>query len=403
MILFFAFCVIWYSVSRGDKDPFKPEIFINLYYFIMVVSGPIVIYLFFPDIYQDGLYAEVLELLSMSLLCMNIGFILSGYCFNKPRVFSKELVDTQGILRLAQIFLLVGLFSGVFFYLRAGNIPIISDNKEVARVMALSVSGNGYFLYLMTLVMPAVSLWAINCFSDKKNKSVYFIVVLATIAGLFLTGTGSRRYIIWIYVYVLVVYHYIVRPLPLSKFFAVGIGAFVFVVLFELFRNPFSDTTADFYTAVLYRLVIFSSNLEKVFSAFYYGGEFFYGKTFFMDILTVLPGKQDDYQSWLKEYVGLSFEGFGIPPTMAGDFYINFGMPGVIVLSLAFGFFVRSVYFFLVVNRFSYYSVFAYCLLLEVFVKMLTSGLSAQSISLIWVALILAVVRYFSPFLRKSQ
>jgi oligosaccharide repeat unit polymerase len=408
--VYLAYCLallLPFIVFR-PKDPFQPEFILNSYFILVVALGPLVVAAFFSDLFEQGVYGYAMYLIAIGYLGINTGFLL-GRNFSKrnqsQRGFKHPLSNPVAQKFLCRFFLLVGFVGGVLFFARAGQIPILAENKEVARVDALSISGNGYFLYLMTLLMVGVAFKAVRVYGfsysneSSRVKAERALFLVATLVGVFLTGSGSRRYAIWTILYVLIIRHYYISRLSFRSVFIVAVVAFSAVNLFEMFRNPFSDTTVDFTTTSLFRFVIYASNFEKVLSSFVNSDIHYFGSTFFMDVLTMLPGKQVDYQSWLKEQAGLEFEGFGIPPTIIGDFYINFGEMGVVVLCMVFGCLVRVLYNKCIVNRsFGRGSLVVYVLLLEVSMKVLTSGLSAQMMSAIWIFSILA----FSSFISVS-
>jgi oligosaccharide repeat unit polymerase len=181
------------------------------------------------------------------------------------------------------------------------------------------------------------------------------------------------------------------KQISIKKFLLFTIAGLLFINIFEMVRNPDSETTVDFLTTASYRLIIYISNLEKVFTAFIHH-EKFYGSTLLMDLSTVLPGKQVDYQSWLKDIVGLEFEGFGIPPTIMGDLYINFGYPGIIIGCVAFGYLIKTIYQSQIIKGKSAIGLLIYISSLEISSKIITSGLSAQTISMVWMTTIYLLI-----------
>ena len=50
-----------------------------------------------------------------------------------------------------------------------------------------------------------------------------------------------------------------------------------------------------------------------------------YGLTYVWNFHPLLPGSQPDMTTWIKDHLGVRFEGSGITPTLAGDAYFNFG------------------------------------------------------------------------------
>ena len=377
------------------RDFFQPELFINLLFVLLIGMGPITLYFFMPDYYAERAYSEVSLIILLGYLSLNFGFALA-------RIFSVSPVSLNGLSRnyhswlmrksrgmyiLGLMWGLVAIVAGCLYFFRAGSIPLLSANKEEARVAAMLVSGNGYLLYLLTIGVIAPSFMALFYLRDGVPSRLFsplFIFVVVALVALLLF-TGSRRYVIWMFIYLLAVYHYSFRAISLSRLLFFSFVGLVFIVLFEIFRNPDSETTAGFFAAATYRFIIYTSNLEKVYS-YFSGVDKMWGSTLLMDVLTVLPGKQVDYQSWLKELVGLEFEGFGIPPTIMGDFYINFGLAGVLVGGGVIGFLLRISYQFMVLGGRSGLGLLLYISVLEVGSKTITSGVSAQSLGLLWMA-----------------
>lgn len=387
-----------------SKDFFQPELFVNFLFVVLIGLGPFVLFFFMHEHYKERAYSDVSLIILLGYLGLNLGFVLARVCSASSVLANGLCADYSGwLLRKSRGMYILGLFlsfvsivAGFIYFYRAGFIPLFSSNKEEARVAAMSVSGNGYFLYLLAIGVVAPSFMALFYLRDGnpfRLLSPLFVLVLVSIAMLLLF-TGSRRYVVWMFIYLLAVYHYVFRMIPVRRLlFFSGLGLF-FVVLFEIFRNPDSDTTAGFLVASMYRLVIYTSNLEKVYSYFGDVG-FMWGGTFFMDILTILPGKQIDYQSWLKELVGLEFEGFGIPPTVMGDFYINFGLLGVCVGTFIVGFLLRVFYQWMILRGRSGLGLLLYVSILEVGSKTITSGVSAQGIGYLWVAVFYSCALFF--------
>ena len=66
-------------------------------------------------------------------------------------------------------------------------------------------------------------------------------------------------------------------------------------------------------------------NLNYVFSTFPKKVEFQHGYTYLINILMLKPGPDLDFTLWLKEQIGITFNGGGVTPTILGEFYMNFG------------------------------------------------------------------------------
>jgi oligosaccharide repeat unit polymerase len=397
--------VIPFFIFR-PKDFFQPELFLNLYFIILIGLGPLALYGFRPEIFEQGNYNTVLLIIILGFVSINVGFLSYNLIHKKFKIvrstsltqsseyFREWAFKKRKPLRLISIILTASaIIAGAIYYLRAGQIPLLAVNKEEARVAALAISGNGYFLYILTLGIISPALMALGYISKTRKLRLFSpILILATAAAFtLLLFTGSRRYSVWLCIYILAVHHYMGKQISIKKFLLFTIAGLLFINIFEMVRNPDSETTVDFLTTASYRLIIYISNLEKVFTAFIHH-EKFYGSTLLMDLSTVLPGKQVDYQSWLKDIVGLEFEGFGIPPTIMGDLYINFGYPGIIIGCVAFGYLIKTIYQSQIIKGKSAIGLLIYISSLEISSKIITSGLSAQTISMVWMTTIYLLI-----------
>lgn len=404
MILFIiSFIIYFFTIyNRKNKDFFQPEVFLNLYFIILIGIGPIVLNLFYPELFKSPNYQIVTYIVLFGYISINLGYFFAAR--NAIATGNIDFVtykirrqyDSWKFMNTSCFFICIGLAAAVIFFIRSGSIPILAHNKELARVSALNISGNGYFLYLMTMAMYGVALMALYVYLYQKKTSLLFCITL--IVGLAMTGTGSRRYFLWLCLYVLMARHFLYSFIPLKKMFTFSFIGLLFINLFEMFRNPESMTTVDLKTTFIYRFVIYISNLEKVFSIFIKRDDLEYGGTFFMDLLTALPGKQTDYQSWLKEVTQLEFEGFGIPPTIMGDFYVNFGYAGIAVGCFLFGYIIRKLYNKLILEKKTLFDVFLYIVCLEIASKVITSGISAQLVSVVWLGIFVILYKCINSF-----
>lgn len=404
-MILLVLCVTVYFLSffvKKNKDFFQPEVFLNLYFIILIGIGPIALYFFSEELFNSSNYQDVSYIVLLGYVSINIGYYfastknrkINASKFNIGKL--KKQYESGKFKKVGYFFIFIGLFAAIIFFQRAGTIPILADNKEMSRVAALQVSGNGYFLYLMTMAMYGLALLAL--YSYLYDKGFFFLYLSLVIVGCVMTGTGSRRYVLWLFLYVLMARHFIFSFISIKKMMVFSIIGLLFINLFEMFRNPESTTTTDLKTTFIYRFIIYISNLEKVLSAFIKRDNFEYGGTFFMDLLTALPGKQIDYQSWLKEISQLEFEGFGIPPTIMGDMYVNFGYVGIVIGCFLFGYIIRKLYNLLIIYKKSLFDVFLYIVSLEIASKVITSGISAQSVSIVWLGLFISFYKIILPF-----
>jgi oligosaccharide repeat unit polymerase len=407
ILLFLSFTIYFLSFFlKKNKDFFQPEVFLNIYFIVLIGLGPIALYFFSEELFNSSKYQHVSYIVLLGYISINTGYYFASK--KSKKIFFSILnieklsiqQESSKFKKVGLFFIFIGVFAAIVFFLRAGAIPILADNKEMSRVAALQVSGNGYFLYLMTMAMYGIAFLSLHTYLYGKGYLLlYFFIV---IVGFVMTGTGSRRYFLWICLYVLMARHFIYSFISIKKMMFFSVLGLLFINLFEMFRNPDSSTTTDLKTTFIYRFIVYISNFEKVLSAFIKRADFEYGGTFLMDLLTALPGKQIDYQSWLKEITQLEFEGFGIPPTIMGDMYVNFGYIGIVIGCFLFGFIIRKFYNALIIEKKSLFDVFLYIASLEIASKVITSGISAQSVSIAWLGVFVGFYKIILPFFRSN-
>lgn len=413
MELFFLFGSLFLPlILFRPRDVFQPEFFINFVFIILIGLGPIVLFFFRPDAYHAGQHGIIAIIIALGYLSINCGFLTARLLYkNKARSPAEEEHRKSWMQRNSSKLNLIGILifilslsAGTFYFLRAGQIPLFSDNKEAARVAAMSFSGNGYLLYLFTLGVLAPAFILMHQLAQKGLRALIsplFLAITLTLAALLLF-TGSRRYSIWLFIYALGTFHYTHARIPIRSMILVSLLGLLFINIFEMFRNPESETTESIATAFAYRFLIYGANLEKIFSIFS-EHQAMLGSTFLMDVMTILPGRQVDYQMWLKDLAGLDFEGFGLPPTIMGDLYINFGYPGVILGGFLSGIVLRILYIRLITHGKSGLGILFYLATIEISTKTVMSGISAQSITMLWLSSVFITIAFFIKILQKRR
>ena len=419
-------------VLNYNRDPFSPEIPISAYYVVMIFFGLGVLACRDPQFFHENKYGEVMFLSMLAYGALHVGIFFSKLLRKKDSSrnicqcnevnncrYQYEL-DFQAMFITLLFFFALSAIGGIVFVERAGAIPILSKTKNFARVEAFSIPSNGYFFHIMQFALWAFLVHSVVFFYYKREGGVssarHTFVSLCLLFGSFvftaslLTLTGSRRFVLLCIFFLIAARHYVVKPFRIKWLVVTGSLGIAYITFFEIFRNPGKETTESFFVAFYFRLVTYIGNFEKLLSVIPSQYPFMHGKTFYMDILTMLPGKQMDYQSWVKMVTGQHFEGFGAPPTLAGDLYANFGTWGVVIGSFLVGFLAREAYNHLIIRRKTPWSIVLYVALLTRFIPIVTSGLSTQInlctvmlFKLICIAVSYALARYLLRNLRRSS
>ena len=89
-------------------------------------------------------------------------------------------------------------------------------------------------------------------------------------------------------------------------------------------------------------------NFQTVLDSFPSRIDFLLGRGYIIDLLTLLPGYQPNLGTWVKDALGMTYEGGSLTTSYLGVGYLNFGLYGIAIYPFAYGFFLNTVYMMLV-------------------------------------------------------
>lgn len=304
--------------------------------------------------------------------------------------------------RIVFVFLF-GALAMVLYWRAAGGIPILQGDLENSRLEALAGSGVPFYLSMLMMVAFWVGL------SPKSTLSIYSKFALFILGGGLLMTSGWRNTVFAFAVVGLLAIHY-VKPIRTGYIALAGFIAVLGASALGLYRVYSSELThyttyqklsdGDFlgaFSAYLesYRDV-FGSNLAIVFQVVPDALAFQNGKTLWWNFVSLLPGvEQEPFDFVLKRAAGQGFAGGGLPPTLVGEWYINFSWTGVWLGMFAVGVFVALWHHFL--RRTSNYTVvlLAIVSIYYVFVSV-RGGVGNVLLTLAWLMISIIVVVWFS-------
>lgn len=250
------------------------------------------------------------------------------------------------------IYLLIGgsLLLFIHYIFVIGDIPLFRDDVEDFRVT--SKAGRGQFLMLGTdFILLGCIIYALRLVKNKSYFQVSSIIIIPlTIFLLALSGYRSNSFLIMVIIFTCYQIH---KKRYFSHYYTIfGIFVmFLFVAITTALR--WGSEGIDYLTqaesadlALLYfsRSLAANTGLEEVFDKFRHTGDLLWGKSYYLDIITLLPGEQPNFGLWLKEYLGMNFRGGSVMINEAGIYYINFGYLGVAFFSFMNSFFLSVFY-----------------------------------------------------------
>lgn len=335
--------------------------------------------------YGIELAPSVLIALVVGLTTFLIGALASDILFSPTgRIKIRRPVIVVSNLRRkevtwAWVFFFIGVFVLLYYYYRVGTIPFLAENAEDVRIVVKS--GQGY-LPILSYTFLTVGLTILTAHGSVKKRSLGYIgvVVPILVGSLLLLGVGFRAPALYLILASFIVYAFIrdaklfiLRALLLGLLIVISIG------LLGFYRLESSLTTDLLMILRLGLWRIFVNNLyvlNLVFAFFPSMESYMLGKSYLIDIITLLPGSQPHFGSWLKDRLSLEFAGGGVTQTVIGEFYLNWGWTGIVLGMFALGLTLRILYHVLTKRQSLPISRFVFMVLLSIsLMKMVSSGI----------------------------
>lgn len=346
-----------------EGDLFHPLAFVLLSY-LVTLGGPMFdLALRGADVYEHELLGNDIwyVIWPAVLVLFGIWALLLGYRYLpiqrnirwNPGPFETDWNHIRA-RQVTAVFVLIGIVS-LFFYLLDVGIPTnLSDLSVHRRVSTRYIEWGATFI-----LYGAIIAWAEFLESDRPTISSWGLIlsILVTLSIFFATFRGSRSLLIRFILVFMIIFHYRRHRLKFKSLVVVGLIATILsnglLYLRELHQSGSIDTGLFFSSP--YEL--FHSTFGMVRGRFTMVAhivnmtpeelEFRYGTTFFKWIVFPIPRA-----IWSEKpvFLGreLSIRVFGMPtngtpPTIIGELYLNFWIPGIIIGMLLLGAYIRLI------------------------------------------------------------
>ena len=251
-------------------------------------------------------------------------------------------------LILAVLFIWIIGQAGFALISTIARIPIFDTELNYARIeLARSMAGFGY-VNLLLLHNKLFIIFASYYLFTFKNKSIKVPIVFGLVlATLELAAMGNRGALIFPYFTSIIIYHY-VKNKRLS-----AIYAFIFCIIFLVIIGflgylrssyGYGITFPKVFSIIIKELAIVPSNFSYILDFFPRQHNYFFGTGVITPLITLLPGKQYLLDVLLKKLLGFNFAGGGLPATILGSFYVDFGFIGIAFGMLCLGGILQFLY-----------------------------------------------------------
>ena len=216
-------------------------------------------------------------------------------------------------------------FSSIAFilYFIKNRALLFGGTLNESRIDAMS--GNGLLLYIMELSEITVPLLYEQRIKGNISAIKFNIIIVLAAAELLITGFRTPTVTMLIVTIIVAVFN---GKIKLKKVITLVFSLLLAATIFGAFRNGMEINAYAILKNFCYTGMY---NLNKMFRTFPDKHPFQWGYTYFINLIMLKPGPDLDFTLWLKEMVGATFAGGGITPTVIGEFYINFGYPGIYI------------------------------------------------------------------------
>ncbi|QWG36137.1 O-antigen polymerase [Bacillus mycoides] len=335
-IIIFITCLVVQQKYNSFMNFMNVVSFFNIFMLFFIFLGVIV-----SPLYEDVLVIsnKTILFLALSYLAFTLGIVIAETNKRKVKFYHKinlsENWKRKESKLVARIFFLIGIFLGLYYFKQVGTVPLLVENADSFRVQAKEGKSMLYllivsFIYVASIVrFVSVSKFSVGLIPDICLFFISFLVIL---------GMGYRGQAFYLLLLIFLVY--LIRRNKKLNFVAISIFSLVllsFIAITGYYRSSGSleIDLLGIYKVTMWRFFVNVYNLETLISGIH--SDYMIGKSYIMDFITILPGYQPSSQIYLKDYLGMVFEGGGITYTLFGEFYLNWGFLGGILFSFGFG------------------------------------------------------------------
>lgn len=286
-------------------------------------------------------YDEYFVLWLIQALGMAAGFLLAA---NLTRSSAKAPLplSINRYWSSSRVVFVLFLLAALAYFATQG-IPALQSDLEQARVDA--AEGGPGFIRMFAFLLPTATAAAV---AIKGWRKTWLLVAITLVIML---GYGNRVPFIYFVFPLAVMVAVTTKKLGSGRIIAIAVSLLGLMGALAAWRVYNTEDMASSYqyrdavangdslaiawSAISHYTQVVPENAMLVKDVIDSGAmPLQFGSTYFTLFASVLPGKQISPDMMLKELNGVQFLGGGIPPTLAGEGYMNFGYFGVFLNAL---------------------------------------------------------------------
>lgn len=399
----FSFFLIY-----DKKDLFSPRNIYSFIYFLTILLPGMLFYftnngiisnkLVKAAVNNDQVYLKYAILQTISYYCVNTGFYIRIIKFNskKEKINHNDINETK---ILGILFVIIGLISFIVLMRYVGGMKYFFTHLYLRTILVKGATFSLWFLNFLNI--GTLLLIYYTYIKYKKIKIINIILIL--ISGIF-CGLGGRTIMVFLVIQSVIMWNYLVKKIKLKNFFKIrffltGIVGVLFLNFFVFLRSP--EKTKQF---LKMPMIFFQQNsiglLDTLMKESYVkyfmfiiqyfeNKNFWYGSTFKGLLTAIIPsavyrnkppvdegmylysiaqGREDIFPTMpVGELNGSSY-----PLETFGSLYVNFGIIGLFLGMILFGYILGKVYRKMIEKNMSFkwlilYSLFLFRFQISVF------------------------------------
>lgn len=347
LFLFFC-CIIGITLATKAIDLLN---FLNpaTYFFWIYLLFDTVAF-FYRDVYDYAIDISPLTaiLIGTGFVCYCCGIFLA--CNKIPKRLTKgdpyEFIQASSMnFRFNNTALIIicaiPLLFAVAFTLQSGEILWLQDNFDDRRIELRKGSG---WIAISGIAGSYVAAIALGISSFKKNKVVFYLPLLVIILLCSISFGNRAPGIDVLVMFLSFVWIRKFRRVSTTHFAFAFFGMMAVVVSLGILRQGLALDSEMLAKQLLWRPFANIQNLEWLVSFVPEVKDYFYGKTFLIELLVLAPGYQPNFGTYMKELMGAEFSGGSITFGIMGMLYADFGPILAPMAMLPIGYLFQKIY-----------------------------------------------------------
>jgi|GEM_PF-4945714 len=235
--------------------------------------------------------------------------------------------------------LISSIILGIYF-IKYG-IPLFSVNINSARTIQNEGSISAIYQIIQYNSSCAITIFIFSIIKNSKYKINKINLVLSIITIIQLLLFANRTNLFYIFMTIIFLSFVLTRRVKF-KYIAIILLFVVGVSVFGAYRN--TNRFDNFLYSIASEAIAIKFNLYTLFAGYNKTFPLEWGALQLRGIAVVLPGHQLDTSLYLKDKLGLDFDGGGMTPSLVGQFYADFGMVGAMIEIMFFGILLHIYY-----------------------------------------------------------